>query len=325
MDAREISTVGVIGAGTMGAGIAAELARAGCCVRLTDADPSRVRGGLDRLRQSQKTLVDAGVLSARRAAAAMRRIVPTDSAAGACDGVDLLIEAVSEDMGLKQSLFRQFDQWCPKRAVLATNTSGLSITAIAGATTRPARVAGLHFWNPPHIIPLVEVVRGRRTSPATARLLMDLMRRIGKTPILVRHDVPGFVGNRLQFAVFREALHLVAEGIVSPEDVDTAMTAGPGLRWALFGPLRIADLGGLDVFHAISRYLFRALSAAESPPDLLRSLVKHGHFGAKSGRGFYRYAEEDAGRMAGFRDRALLKILEARGGARPRQGGGKRR
>ena len=121
--------------------------------------------------------------------------------------------------------------------MLASNTSGLSITAIAGATGRPGRVAGMHFWNPPHLVPLVEVVKGRQTADATARLLVDVSRRLGKRPILVRRDVPGFVGNRLQFAVLREALHLLASGVASAEDIDAAMTAGPGLRYGLLGPL----------------------------------------------------------------------------------------
>jgi 3-hydroxybutyryl-CoA dehydrogenase len=169
----------------------------------------------------------------------------------------------------------------------------------------------MHFWNPPHIVPLVEVVRGERTTADTAEFLLGTARLLGKRPILVRKDLPGFVGNRLQFAVFREALHLLAEGIATAEDIDTAMTAGPGLRYGLLGPLRTADLGGLDVFHAISRYLFAELGAETAPPELLTRLVSAGRIGAKSGAGIYEYHGDEAARFAARRDRVLLAFLEA--------------
>ena len=310
MKASDLSQVAVIGAGTMGAGIAGEFARAGCNVCLSDLRDDLLDRGMAMLAAAQQTLVDAKRLSRRKASAAMKRITATTCLDEACDGVQLLVEAVSEDLAVKQEMFGRFDRLCPKRAVLASNTSGLSITAIAHATQRPKLVAGLHFWNPPHIIPLVEVTQGKKTSPGTAKLLMDVCHRIGKRPILVRHDVPGFVGNRLQFAVLREALHILSEGIASAEDIDTAMTAGPGLRYALLGPLRTADLGGLDVFAAISSYLFAELSATTKPPKVLPDLVKKGRLGAKSGAGFYRYAKKDIQDFLAQRDRVLLGFLQ---------------
>ncbi len=220
-----------------------------------------------------------------------------------------MIEAISEDLAVKQQTFQQLDKLCPARAVLASNTSGLSITALAEVTGRAGRVAGMHFWNPPHIVPLVEVVKGRHTSQATAKLLMDVSRRLGKRPILVRRDLPGFVGNRLQFAVLREALHLLTTGVASAEDIDAAMSDGPGLRYGLLGPLRTADLGGLDVFLAISRYLFPQLSSDHQPPSLLSDLVARGRLGAKSGKGIYDYAAREQGRVLAMRDRVLLEFL----------------
>jgi len=308
--AEDISTVAVIGAGTMGAGIAGEFARAGCDVRLVDLNDDVLRRGMKMLQAAQKALVEAKLLSKSRAAAALKRVRPLTDLEAACDGVQLLVEAVTEDMGVKKKMFRRFDALCPKRAVLASNTSGLSITEIARATKRPKLVAGMHFWNPPHIIPLVEVTKGRQTSDSTARLLVNVARRLGKRPILVKHDVPGFVGNRLQFAVLREALHILSEGIASAEDIDTAMTAGPGLRYGLLGPLRTADLGGLDVFHAISSYLFGELSAAGKPPPLMTELVKKGKLGAKTGAGFYKYSKKDLSRIIARRDRVLLGFLK---------------
>ena len=310
MKADDISRAAVIGAGTMGAGIAGEFARAGCGVRLMDIDEALLEHGMASVAAAQDVLVGAKRLSKRNDSAALKRITPTVDLAAACDGVQLLVEAVSEDLKLKKRLFGEFDRRCPPRAVLASNTSGLSITAIARATRRPRLVAGLHFWNPPHIIPLVEVTRGKETAAGTAKLLKDLCHRLGKQPILVRHDVPGFVGNRLQFAVMREALHILASGIASAEDIDTAMTAGPGLRYALLGPLRTADLGGLDVFAAISRYLFAELSADTDPPAVLPDLVAKGRLGAKSGAGFYRYGKKDGDAFLARRDRVLLGFLD---------------
>ena len=300
----------MIGAGTMGAGIAGEFARAGCDVRLVDLRPDLLERGMGMVGNAQQALIEAGLLSRPQAAAALQRITPLTSLEAACDGAEMLVEAVPEQMPLKQEMFRRFDEWCPKEAVLASNTSGLSITEIACATTRPERVAGMHFWNPPHVIPLVEVTKGEKTSDSTADLLMEVSRRIGKRPILVRHDVPGFVGNRLQFAVMREALHILSQGIASAEDIDAAMTFGPGLRYSLLGPLRTADLGGLDVFSAISEYLFAELSADHHPPALMTERVRDGKLGAKTGRGFYEYEEEDLGRIIAQRDRVLLEFVK---------------
>ena len=310
MNAQDISHIAVIGAGTMGAGIAGIFARAGSEVRLVDLNDQALQRGMEQLRDAQKTLIAANLLSSQEAEAALGRITPLTDLETACDGVQLLIEAVSEDMAMKQKMFRRFDDLCPEHAVLASNTSGLSITEIARATKRPNLFAGMHFWNPPHLIPLVEVTKGKETSDATAELLMAICRRIGKRPILVRHDVPGFVGNRLQFAVLREALHLLSEGIASAEDIDAAMTCGPGLRYGLLGPLRTADLGGLDVFLAISTYLFAELSSDTEPPALMAELVKQGQLGAKTGGGFYPYGEKELSEIIAQRDRVLLGFLD---------------
>lgn len=311
MKPEDIRTVAVVGAGTMGAGIAGELARAGRETRLVDTKDECLRRGDELIRAAQASLAEANLLTRDDADRARDRIAMTTDPSEACKGVDLLIEAVSEDLGLKRKLFAEFDRLCPARALLASNTSGLSITEIADATSRPERVAGMHFWNPPHIIPLVEVTKGDATSDDVAGALMGFCGLLGKRPILVRRSVPGFVGNRLQFAIFREALHILGEGIASAEDIDTAMAAGPGLRWALMGPLRIADLGGLDIFAAISEYLFADLSAADKPPALLAEMVERGKRGAKSGEGFYPYADGETGEIVKGRDRALLRMLKA--------------
>ena len=309
MIAGDVSVVVVVGAGTMGPGIAGNFARAGCTVRLVDLTNELLQRGMHRLWDAQEVLVAADLLSGQESADALGRIHPLTDLERACDQAQFLIEAAPEDLTLKQELFRSFDALCPPNAVLASTTSGLSITKLGGATERPALVAGMHFWNPPHIIPLVEVIKGEETTDGAADLLIEMGRRIGKRPILIQRDVPGFVGNRLQFAVLREALYLLSEGIASAEDIDIAMTAGPGLRYGLLGPLRTADLGGLDVFEAISTYLFPLLDASSSVPALLTKLVSEGKLGAKAGEGLYEYPEAHLGDIIAQRDRVLLGFL----------------
>jgi len=295
----------------MGAGIAGLFARAGVRVFLVDRTEELLGRGMTAQRASQESLVAAGRITGTEARAADDLISPVTDIPKACGDADLLLEALPEDAGVKGKMLSRVDRLCPPRTVFASNTSGLSITRLAEATGRPGSVGGMHFWNPPHIVPLVEVVRGERTTDDTAAFLLDTARLLGKRPILVRRDVPGFVGNRLQFAVFREALHLLEQGIATAEDIDAAMTAGPGLRYGLLGPLRTADLGGLDVFHSISRYLFAELGAESEPPELLAKLVAEGRTGAKSGAGIYEYRGDEAAQLAARRDRVLLAFLEA--------------
>ena len=309
MKAEDMSVVAVVGAGTMGPGIAGNFARAGWEVRLVDLTHDSLQRGMDRLRDAQNVLVEAHLLSTQEAAGALERIDPLVDLGRACDKVQLVVEAAPEDLAVKQELFRAFGALCPPGAVLASTTSGLSITKLADASGRPALVAGMHFWNPPHIIPLVEVIKGAETSDATANLLMEMGRRIGKRPILIQRDVPGFVGNRLQFAVLREALYLLSEGVATAEDIDAAMTMGPGLRYGLLGPLRTADLGGLDVFQAITTYLFPALDASRRAPELLTKLVSEGKLGAKTGAGLHEYPEAHLSEILAQRDRVLLGFL----------------
>ena len=303
-------SIAVIGAGLMGAGIAGEFARGGYVVNLVDNDETILEQGLVRARQAQQTLIEVDAIDELRADAAMTRIQPTTSLEQACVDATILIEAVPENLLLKRELFGRFDDLCPKETILASNTSGLSISEIAGATGRPERVIGVHFWNPPHVVPLVEVTKGRSTSDVTADRTLSICRSLGKKPILVRHDIPGFVGNRLQFAVFREALHLVEGGVASPADIDLAMTAGPGLRYSMLGPLRTADLGGLDVFYAIGNYLTAELSRATTSSHVIKDLIDQGKLGAKSGAGFYSYTEEELEHRVARRDRVLLRYLE---------------
>lgn len=298
----------VIGAGTMGTGIAQCLADHGRGVKLFDVDPVALDRALDQMSANRRFLLEAGLLSPEMAGKAPQLVQTTSDIAQATSDIDLLFEAAPEDLSLKQDLFRELDQLCDEHVAFASNTSGLSITKIASATKRPDRVAGFHWWNPAHLVQLVEVISGEHTSAELIQHLLTLARSLGKRPIHVQRDVPGFVGNRLQFAVFREAMKLISDGVVSPQDLDEAMTFGPGSRWSLMGPIRTADLGGLDVFHSISSYLWSDLSDETSPPKMLSDKVEAGQLGAKSGQGFYSYDADELSKWIEQRDKFLVGL-----------------
>ncbi|MFQ5898945.1 MAG: 3-hydroxyacyl-CoA dehydrogenase family protein, partial [Candidatus Methylomirabilia bacterium] len=199
----------------------------------------------------------------------------------------------------------------PAAAILSTDTSGLSITAIASVTKRPDRVVGFHWLNPPHLMLPVEVNRGTETSEETMRTTCALAERIGRLPIRVERDVPGFLWNRLRLALLREAIHIVEQGIARPEDVDLAVQWGLGLRWAAVGPFRVMDLAGLPTFRTVSASLFPELSAAQEPQPLIEEAVRGGHVGAKAGKGFYDYPAGASEALVQERDTRLMAIRRA--------------
>jgi 3-hydroxybutyryl-CoA dehydrogenase len=278
--------VAVIGAGIMGTGIAEVFVEAGLPVRLYGRRRDSLAQARDRMAANQAEMRAAGLPVDDDA---LDRLVTTDDLATAVGEAGFVSENVSEDLALKQELFAELDRLAPADAILSTNTSALSITAIAKATARPEQVVGFHWLNPPHLMLPVEVCRGERTSEATMQATCELARRGGRRPIRVEQDVPGFVINRLQLALVREALHLVEQGIASPDDVDLAVQWGLGLRWTAVGPFQVMDLAGLRTFGAVAALLFPELSAATGPPATLAGKVERGEVGAAAGQGFYRY------------------------------------
>ena len=307
----ETSTrIAVLGAGTMGAGIAQCLADHGRDVTLTDIDAAALERARRRITTSRATLEAAGLQTADASTEGDRRLATSTDLGESVAEADLVIEAVPENIDLKCRIFAELDRLAPPRTALVSNTSGLSITQLGQATGRPELVAGFHWWNPAELVPLVEVTSGESTDPQLIEQLIELATQLGKQPIHVRRDVPGFVGNRLQFAVFREALHLVEQGVVSPEDLDRAMTGGPGFRWGFLGPLQAADFGGLDVFHSISSYLWQDLGDATTPPPALEDLLKEDRLGTKTGGGFYDYSPEGLAELTDRRDRFLLGLKQ---------------
>jgi 3-hydroxybutyryl-CoA dehydrogenase len=276
----------VVGAGAMGHGIAQMGALAGYDIRLTDARAEALEPARDRIVTNLEGGVQRGKLTPEQRDAALARIVLEQDGDAAARGADLVIEAIVEDLELKRELFGRLDPLVAPEAVLATNTSSLSVTRIAEATEHPERVLGMHFFNPVHIMKLVELVVHPGTSPAALDTARTVARQMGKDPIEVR-DSPGFASSRLGVALGLEAMRMVEEEVASPADIDKAMMLGYGHP---MGPLEVSDLVGLDVRLAIADYLHRELGDARfAPPAILRHKVQAGDLGKKTGKGFYEW------------------------------------
>jgi 3-hydroxybutyryl-CoA dehydrogenase len=269
----------VVGAGQMGGGIAQVVAASGRRVSLHDAAPGAVAHGLETMRKSLEKLAEKGGADPDEVLA---RVEPVDGVVPA----DLLIEAVVEDAGVKEEIFRRADAVLPPAAILASNTSSIPITSLAAATSRPDRVIGMHFFNPVPVLKLVEVIRGLETSDETAQAIVQLAVELGKTPAEAR-DLPGFVSNRILMPFINEAAYALLEGVAEPEAIDTIATLGFAHP---LGPLALADLIGLDTCVAIMEVLHQGLGDPKyAPCPLLRQYVQAGRLGRKSGRGFYQY------------------------------------
>ncbi len=287
--ANRIERVTVLGAGVMGHGIAQVAAMARHAVTLHDPDAAAAKSGLARIRANLDKGVSLRKVSEEGRTAALDRIALASSLATACAEADLVVEAAPERMELKRSLFREVEAAAAPSALLATNTSSLSIDAIAEVLADPGRFLGLHFFNPVHLMALVEVVRGSRTGDATLDAGVAFARGLGKEPIVVR-DAPGFASSRLGVALGLEAMRMVEEGVADPAAIDKAMELG--YRHPM-GPLRLTDLVGLDVRLAIAEYLHEKLGGERyRPPAILRRMVEEGKLGRKTGEGFYRWDKE---------------------------------
>jgi 3-hydroxybutyryl-CoA dehydrogenase len=285
---RPIQNVVVLGAGTMGHGIAQVAAQAGYRVTLLDTSPDVVQRGLDRIRENLEEGVRRSKLTVQQRDTALELLVGGSDLHQATHNAELVIEAVPEKFELKAQIFDALDAHAPAHAILATNTSSLSISDIQAGTKHPERVVGIHFFNPVHILKLVEVVRGRATAEPVVQSAIEFATRIGKDPIVV-NDSPGFASSRLGVALGLEAMRMLEEGVASAADIDKAMELG--YRHPM-GPLRLTDLVGLDVRLDIASYLHKKLGVESfRPPQILRRMVSEGKLGKKSGEGFYTWSE----------------------------------
>ncbi|MGI6730706.1 MAG: 3-hydroxyacyl-CoA dehydrogenase family protein [Anaerovoracaceae bacterium] len=287
-----IKNVTVLGSGLMGNGLAQVFA--------SDKDTqvilrsrSMKKDPLAGIRANLDIMIERDAMTEERAGEILSRITFTDDMEMALKDADLVVECVPEVMEIKQNLFRDIEPLCKPTCILATNTSVMSITEIASKSKDRSRIVGAHFWNPPYLIPLVEVVKGEDTSDETMNMTYDYLKKIGKKPVKCMKDVPGFIANRLQHAIWREALSIVEHGVADAATVDEALRYGPGLRWPILGILENADMIGLDLSLNIQQYIVKYLEDSHEPSKLLQELVAKGDLGFKTGKGYQTWTPEE--------------------------------
>jgi 3-hydroxybutyryl-CoA dehydrogenase len=300
-----ISETGIVGTGLMGSGIAAVFAAGGTRVQIYDSDTSRLQNCRVQIERIAEELSANGLLDTSPNHVVQR--VAVAQQLNDLQTCQLIMEAIPEDLELKHQLYRQLEREVPRGTILASNTSGLMPSRLIQNMEYPERFLVAHFWNPPHAIPLVEVVPSDKTGPGTIETVLTFLRRVGAEPVLISKELPGFIGNRLQYAVLREALAIVRSGAATPEAVDLVMKASLGRRYATVGPIETADLGGLDTFLSIASHLMPELAKDEEILDLIQERVKAGKVGLRSGEGFYSWPEERANQVLARRNQDLLR------------------
>jgi 3-hydroxybutyryl-CoA dehydrogenase len=284
--------IAVIGAGMMGHGVAQIFASHGHRVSLLDVSDQILAKAIENIRANLTLLAQSGIGRAEDIEPAMKRIKVTQDLKEAASSAQFVVEAVSEALDLKQRLFQELDDMCSPGTILSTNTSVISIMEIAAKAKRRGRIVGTHFWNPPYLVPLVEVIKGAETSSKVVDLTVDLLKSVGKHPVQVKKDVPGFVGNRLQHALWREAISIVEQGIADPATVDEVVKKGFGIRLPVLGPLENADMVGLDLTLQIHDYILKHIERSPQPSPLLKQKVEEEELGFKSGQGFQKWTPD---------------------------------
>jgi len=302
--------LGIIGAGLMGHALAQLFAMQGHSVALYDNDQSVLENAPVRIRNNFGKFLELGLAAPEDIERCLDLISLYTSLRDATHDAEIIIEAVSEKLPLKQKIFLEIEGYTTPETLLCTNTSAISISQIAEPLRRKERLVGTHFWNPPHIVPCVEVIRSKYTSDDAFEAAFDFMKKAGKKPVKVLKDVPGFLGNRMQHALWREAMSLVQAGIASAEDIDAVVKFGFGLRTPFLGPLETADLAGLDLTHDVHDYVFPFLENSATPLPILESKLRDGKLGVKSLEGFHKWSAEDVDRVIKTRDLVLLKIAK---------------
>lgn len=293
MARKQIRLIAVVGAGKMGRGITQTFAQAGYPVFLHDLTDEVLGEATAQIDHDLRELADFGVIDADQIQAALDRLRTTTSLSEAVADADLVVETIFEDLALKRDVFQELDALCPEHTILGSNSSFLMPSKLASATKRPDRVLVMHYFYPAHLLPLVEIVPSAVTSGEAVDAVYSVLREAGKSPIIVRKEVPGFIANRLQTALCREAFHLIEEGIATPQDVDIAVKNSFGRRLAVVGPFELGEVqGGWDVAVQVAPYILPYLSNATELPKAILTQVEKGEVGAKSGKGFYEWTPQ---------------------------------
>ena len=309
MSIKELQKVVISGGGLMGAGISQMFLQYGYDTVLYSVSEMDFVKACHVIDKSQQVLVENGRLTEEESKKIKESICFTTDKECFRDA-DLVIEAIPEHIEMKKEFYEEISSLVKEDAVLTSNTSAISIDDLSAFVSHPERFCGTHFLNPPHIIPLVEITKGDSTSQETCDVLYELFTSMDKKPVRLKKDVKGFLSNRLQFALLREATYLVESGVADPEDIDRTIRYGNGLRYTCSGPFKIVDLGGVEVFRDVARYLYPDLSDEKKENSLLEELVREGSLGIATGKGFYTYGESDLENEEKKRDRMILKVLE---------------
>jgi 3-hydroxyacyl-CoA dehydrogenase len=311
MTGEDVKTVAVVGAGTMGPGMAATFARHGFTTRLFDIKPEQLEKAKGTIDFVYKTLIGGGFMSEADAEAGKSRLTMTTDLGEAVKDADFVVETVPEKLEIKQDVFRSLESLVREDTILASNTSGIPITKLGEAVHTPGRVVGMHWSNPPHLIPVIEVIKGAQTTPETIEATVAVTKRIGMIPARVDRDVPGFVENRILYAIMREALNLLDEGVASAEAIDTITKWGIGYKLAVIGPLELLDVAGLDIYTAVASYLNKDLCNSTGISATVTSKVEQGKLGIKTGSGLFDYTPETIQQLQQRRGRLLVATRKA--------------
>lgn len=295
---KEIKNVSVVGAGTMGSGITQLFLQSNVNVTMIDSSENALKRSEQKIIGQLELLSKHGLFDKDNIEKTMEHLTTSTSLASVSTA-DLVIEAVPEKLSLKQDVFREIESYCNDETLISTNTSGLSINEIVCVLEHPERAVGTHFFMPADVIPLVEVVKSEHTSTSTIDSVMGVLKKINKKPVLIQKDIPGFIANRIQHALMREALYLAESGVASVEDIDTVVRYSLGMRLLFTGPLEQRDLNGLDIHYDIANYLYESLEDRKTPSELLTTKVENKELGIKTGKGFYEWDEDSKSVLQG--------------------------
>ena len=314
MQLKDIKNIAVVGAGTMGHGIGLTFAFKGYQVTLLDRNEEILGKAISLVKNDLETFVECGIASRDMIETTLANMATTTDLREATKNADFVIEAVTEDVKTKRAVFDELEIHSSERTILASNTSSLTLRDFTSQCKRRDRILITHWVNPPYIAPVVEVVHCEGTSIETIETVCSLLERVGKKPVRIMKEIPGLVHNRIQAGMIREVWALWEKGIASVKDIDLVVQGGFGLRLAANGPLANCDLGGLDIWYATEKQLFKEISDAHGPPERLGNMVKSGELGIKSGRGFFNYQDSSSSReRIKERDRVLISLLKASG------------